>query len=59
MAILNVWPKQKIQEGLGQLYLVTEDFNLAVSSVDGFVASVVVAVGVNLKIEREAFDTFL
>ncbi|ETE60170.1 hypothetical protein L345_14089, partial [Ophiophagus hannah] len=49
----------QIQEGLGQLYLVTEDFNLAVSSVDGFVASVVVAVGVNLKIEREAFDPFL
>lgn len=42
-----------------KLYLVTKDFNLAVSSVDRFVALVVVAVSVNLKIERKPFDTLL
>lgn len=42
-----------------QLYLVTEDFNLAVGTVHRFVTPVVVAVGVDLKIQGQAFNSFL
>lgn len=39
--------------------LVTEDFDLAVSSVNGPVAPVVVAVSVNLNHQRKPFHSFL
>lgn len=42
-----------------QPYLVTEDFNLAVGTVHRFVTPVVVAVGVDLKIQGQAFNSFL
>lgn len=44
---------------LTQPYLVTEDFNLAVGTVHRFVTPVVVAVGVNLKIQGQAFNSLL
>lgn len=39
--------------------LVAEDFNLAVGAVDGLVAAVVVAVGVDLQVQRKTLHTFL
>lgn len=42
-----------------QPYLVAEDFNLAVGSVDRFVTPVIVAVSVNLKIQGQAFNSLL
>lgn len=42
-----------------QPYLVAEDFNLAVGSVDRFVTPVIVAVSVDLKIQGQAFHSLL
>lgn len=39
--------------------LVTEDFDLAVGTVDGLVAAVVVAVGVDLQVQRKTLHTLL
>lgn len=39
--------------------LVTEDFDLAVGTVDGLVAAVVVAVGVNLQVQRKTLHALL
>lgn len=50
---------QSVIGKLTQPYLVTEDFNLAVGTVHRFVTPVVVAVGVNLKIQGQAFNSLL
>lgn len=50
---------QRVIGTLTQSYLVTEDFNLAVGSMDRFVTPVIVAIGVNLKIQRQAFNSLL
>lgn len=39
--------------------LVAEDFDLAVGAVDGLVATVVVAVGVDLQVQRQTLDALL
>lgn len=50
---------QRVTGTLTQPYLVAEDFNLTVGSVDRFVTPVIVAVGVNLKIQGQAFNSLL
>lgn len=50
---------QRVTGTLTQPYLVTEDFNLAIGSVDRFITPVIVAVGVNLKIQGQAFNSLL
>lgn len=40
-------------------HLITEDFDLAVGPMDGLVTSVVVAVCINLDVERQPFYPFL
>lgn len=40
-------------------YLVTKDLDLAVGSVDGFIAAVVVAVRIDLNHQRKPFYSFL
>lgn len=52
-------PPQNITCTLSQPYLVAEDFNLAVGSVHGLVTPVVVAVGVDLQVQGQAFHPLL
>lgn len=52
-------PSKAVIGTLIQAYLVAEDFNLAVGSVDRFVTPVIVAVSVNLKIQGQAFNSLL
>lgn len=52
-------PPQNISCTLSQPHLVAKDFNLAVGSVHGLVTPVVVAVGVDLQVQGQAFHPLL